>query len=77
MKNSIYQPSIKTFIVLVLIFITSFSYTQSIYHTNWIDLNKNGQKDIYEDSGQSIDIRVADLISQMTMEEKTAQMVTL
>ena len=49
----------------------------SIYHNGWIDLNKNGKKDIYEDSGRDIEARVEDLLSQMTLEEKTMQMVTL
>lgn len=34
------------------------------------DLNKNGQLDVYEDPRQSIDARVEDLLSQMTLEEK-------
>ena len=34
------------------------------------DLNKNGELDMYEDWRQDIDSRVADLISQMTLEEK-------
>ena len=48
-----------------------------IYHDSWIDFNKNGKKDVYEDPSQPVDARVEDLLSQMTMEEKTAQMVTL
>lgn len=49
----------------------------SIYHRGWIDLNKNGKMDIYEDPSQPIDARIEDLLSQMTLEEKTCQMVTL
>lgn len=49
----------------------------SIYHKNWIDFNKNGVKDIYEDSRQPVEKRVEDLLSQMTLEEKTCQLVTL
>lgn len=48
-----------------------------IYHKGWIDYNKNGKKDIYEDPTAGIDERIDDLISQMTLEEKTCQMVTL
>ncbi|MBQ6290917.1 MAG: glycoside hydrolase family 3 C-terminal domain-containing protein [Bacteroidales bacterium] len=48
----------------------------SIYHKGWIDLNKNGVKDIYEDPAQPIEKRVEDLLSQMTVEEKTCQLVT-
>ena len=48
-----------------------------IYHKGWIDYNKNGRKDVYEDPTAGIDERIDDLISQMTLEEKTCQMVTL
>lgn len=50
---------------------------KEIYHKGWIDFNKNGKKDIYEDPSQSIDARIADLLSQMTVEEKTCQLATL
>ncbi|WP_338394342.1 glycoside hydrolase family 3 N-terminal domain-containing protein [Fulvitalea axinellae] len=49
----------------------------SIYHKGWIDLNKNGKKDVYEDVSKPIEERVEDLLSQMSVEEKTCQMVTL
>jgi len=49
----------------------------NIYHKGWIDFNKNGVKDIFEDPTQTIEDRVDDLVSQMTMEEKTCQMATL
>lgn len=48
-----------------------------IYHRDWIDFNKNGQKDIYEDPTQPVEKRIEDLISQMTLDEKTCQMATL
>lgn len=50
---------------------------KNIYHDGWIDLNKNGKKDVYEDPTQPVEKRVDDLISQMTVDEKTAQMATL
>ena len=50
---------------------------KSIYQKGWIDFNKNGQKDIYEDPVQPIDKRIADLLSQMTVDEKTCQCATL
>jgi beta-glucosidase len=50
---------------------------QGIYKEGWIDFNKNGVKDIYEDPSAPIDARVADLLSQMTMDEKTCQLATL
>ncbi|MBQ5691431.1 MAG: glycoside hydrolase family 3 protein, partial [Alistipes sp.] len=50
---------------------------RNIYHKGWIDFNKNGRKDIYEDPKRSVDERVEDLLKQMTVEEKSCQMVTL
>lgn len=49
----------------------------SIYHNGWIDFNKNGIKDVYEDPTADINSRVEDLLSRMNLEEKTCQMVTL
>ena len=51
--------------------------TPSIYHKDWIDFNKNGVKDVYEDPSRSVEERVEDLLSQMTVEEKTCQLVTV
>lgn len=48
-----------------------------MYRKGWIDFNKNGVKDIYEDPTATIDARIEDLLKQMTLEEKTCQMVTL
>ncbi|NDV57509.1 glycoside hydrolase family 3 N-terminal domain-containing protein [Bacteroides sp. 519] len=50
---------------------------KAIYQKGWIDLNKNGKKDIYEDPTQPIEARIADLLSQMTVDEKTCQLATL
>src|SRR5438477_8431256 len=70
----------KSYILFFLtLFISSLSYSQAknIYNKGWIDLNKNGKKDIYEDPTQPIEKRIADLLSQMTIEEKTCQLATL
>lgn len=48
-----------------------------IYQKGWIDFNKNGKMDIYEDPSAKLDDRIEDLLSQMNLEEKTNQMVTL
>ena len=47
-----------------------------IYHDGWIDLNKNGRRDIYEDRRQAVERRVENLLRQMTLDEKTVQMAT-
>lgn len=48
-----------------------------MYRNGWIDFNKNGKMDVYEDPKQPIEKRVEDLLSQMTVEEKSCQVTTL
>lgn len=48
-----------------------------MYKKGWIDFNKNGMKDVYENPDALLDARIEDLLGQMTLEEKTCQMVTL
>ena len=55
----------------------SQSSNKNIYHGTWIDLNKNGRMDVYEDPKAEIDSRIADLLSQMNLDEKTCQTATL
>jgi beta-glucosidase len=71
---------------LLIVALVSFNLTlraqdtksrSKIYHDGWIDLNKNGRRDTYEDPKAGIESRVADLLSQMTLEEKTCQTATL
>jgi beta-glucosidase len=49
----------------------------SIYRDGWIDFNKNGRLDVYEDPKAEVPRRVEDLLSQMTVDEKTCQLATL
>lgn len=49
----------------------------SVYKKGWIDFNKNGKMDLYENQSAKLEDRVQDLLSQMTVEEKTCQLVTL
>ena len=48
-----------------------------MYKDGWIDFNKNNIKDVFEDPKQPIQKRVSDLLSQMTLDEKTCQLATL
>ena len=48
-----------------------------MYHKGWIDFNKNGKMDVYENPKAKLEDRIEDLLKQMTLEEKTCQMVTL
>ena len=50
---------------------------KTIYHKGWIDFNKNGRMDPFEDPSRSLDERVEDLLGQMTLEEKSCQLATL
>lgn len=65
------------FYFLILISLNLKAQQQKIYHKGWIDFNKNGKMDIFEDPSQPVDKRVADLLSQMSVEEKTCQLATL
>ncbi len=53
------------------------AHQENIYHEGWTDFNKNGKMDVYENPQAPIDARVSDLLSQMTVEEKTCQLATL
>ncbi|MBP1841273.1 glycoside hydrolase family 3 N-terminal domain-containing protein [Formosa algae] len=71
-----YKTIICFFICVFLL--SSFKGDQlKIYHKDWIDFNKNGVKDVYEDPKANIDDRVSNLISLMNVNEKTCQMATL
>ena len=69
----------KTLFVILCISAGLFtaSAKNTIYKKGWIDFNKNGVKDVYEDPEAKTDDRIKDLLSQMTVEEKTCQMATL
>jgi len=64
-------------VVLQAAFIPASMAQKSIYHKGWVDFNKNGKMDVFEDPSQPINKRIADLLSQMTVEEKTCQLATL
>ena len=63
--------------VLLFAFVVEGKAQQSIYHGDWIDFNKNGKKDLFEDNQQPTEARVNHLISLMNVNEKTVQMATL
>jgi beta-glucosidase len=57
--------------------ISASAQQKNIYHKGWVDFNKNGRMDVFEDPSQNIEKRITDLLNQMTVEEKTCQMATL
>src|SRR3989442_12212915 len=73
--------------VLLIMLLTGFNISfpvqekaaakNNLYHDGWIDLNKNGRMDVYENPKAPIDRRIEDLLSQMNLEEKTCQTATL
>ncbi|HVX25365.1 MAG TPA: glycoside hydrolase family 3 N-terminal domain-containing protein [Parafilimonas sp.] len=70
----------KKLCLLILLFLSlnaASAQTKNIYHDGWIDFNKNGKKDVYEDPSQPIDKRADDLLKQMNENEKTCQLATL
>ena len=69
--NHIYQP-----ISRINLYFSQFENVQTIYKDDFLfrDLNKNQQLDIYEDARVSIELRVNDVLSQMTIEEKVGLM---
>ncbi len=77
-----------SFLLIAAIFFNCFAFhlaaqesnvfpKKNIYFDDWTDFNKNGKKDVYEDSGADINARLEDLLGQMTLEEKTNQTATL
>ena len=72
MKSSL--PLIAFFLLLIP---QNHTTKKDIYHSGWIDLNKNGRMDVYENPQVDIEKRISDLLSQMTLEEKTCQTATL
>ena len=69
----------KRYLCIALVFLQISLVTAQInpYHSDWIDFNKNGKKDIFEDPKQPINSRIANLLSLMNVDEKTAQLATL
>ena len=68
---------------LLLVLISSFLFIgmktekDNIYHKGWIDFNKNGTKEVFEDSKSPLEARVKNLVSLMNVNEKTCQLTTL
>ncbi|GHT06802.1 beta-glucosidase [Bacteroidia bacterium] len=72
MKNVLYL-----FLLCFFTATVSVAQTKSIYKKTWIDFNKNGKMDVYEDPQAALNNRVEDLLAQMNLDEKTCQLATL
>jgi len=64
-------------IAMILVFDGKLVAQNSMYHPGWIDFNKNGHKDIYENPLKPIEKRIKNLIGQMSTDQKTCQLYTL
>ncbi len=73
---TIHKLSLLTAFVFLTV-IASHAQNKNIYHKGWVDFNKNGKMDVFEDPSKTIDARIKDLIGQMTLDEKTCQTATL
>ncbi len=71
------KPKLILVILLFLMKISVQAQNDKIYHKGWIDFNKNGKKDVFEDASKPINNRVIDLLNQMNLDEKTCQTATL
>ena len=63
----------KLFLLLPLLALLGFQLWAPA-SDNYTDLNKNGRMDPYEDSGQPTEVRVEDLLAQMTLAEKAGML---
>lgn len=70
-----FQPIV--FALLLACGAATSSTAQAKDPAGYVDFNKNGRMDLYEDPTAKIEDRIEDLLARMTLEEKTCQMVTL
>ena len=69
------QPRLLTSTIFFLFIALFISWTRnSSPQPAYRDLNKNGKMDVYEDKTQPVEKRVADILQQMTIEEKAGMM---
>lgn len=65
------------YLLLLFTIIVQAQTNSKIYKKGWIDLNKNGKMDVYENPKATINERVNDLLLKMTIDEKTCQFGTI
>ena len=64
-------------VLLASLAVVGLEAKDSIYKKGWIDFNKNGRMDVYENPEAPVEQRIQDLLDQMTLEEKSCQLATL
>ena len=75
LKSNLFYPLLSLFFLFTTLSLDA--QVINIYHEGWIDFNKNGKMDVFEDPKEPVEKRVADLLSQMNVDEKSCQMATL
>ena len=55
---------------ILIIFLILIGFNANAQEQKWLDLNKNGVKDVYEDPNADLESRINDLLSRMTVHEK-------
>lgn len=76
LANSLFHPEPLLFAAEIAR-IASLDESPAGLPKRWIDFNKDGIKNPYEDKSLSIEVRVEDLLARMSLEEKTCQLATL
>jgi beta-glucosidase len=77
-ETNLFHHSMKKLLPLLLLLpLCSSAQQKNIYHKGWVDFNKNGKMDVFEDPSQTVEKRITDVLNQMTVEEKTCQLATL
>ena len=73
------QERLANFLFLMFLFTCLIASAQknTLYKDGWIDFNKNGRMDVFENPKSNIDDRIEDLLNIMNVNEKTAQCATL
>jgi len=54
--------------------VVSAADTPSMYRQGWIDFNKDGKKNVFEDPSQPVEKRVRDLLMRMTVDDEIGQL---
>jgi beta-glucosidase len=74
-NNSIFKLIISVLLLSVFTPLIKVECSESIYYQEWIDHNKNKELDKYEDKNLSVEERIKDLLSRMTLGEKIGQLL--
>ncbi len=68
----------KSLFLFIILFLSLpvLAQKKGVYRKGWIDFNKDGRMDVYENPAADIEHRIENLLSKMTLNEKTNQIAT-